>query len=94
MPTQGSGMSMFVMLGLFIVVMYFFMIRPQSKRQKELAQFRNELKQGDKVVTLGGIHGTVKVVTESTIILTISENVDICVEKTAIIKDPSEVSQA
>ena len=52
---QGSGMMFWVMIILMFVIMWFFMIRPQRKQQKELEKFRNELKRGDKVVTIGGI---------------------------------------
>ena len=48
-----------VMLVLIMVIIYFFMIRPQTKRQKELKKFRENLKVGDKVVTIGGIHGKI-----------------------------------
>ena len=58
-PAQGGGWTMWVMLILIFVIMWFFMIRPQRKQQKELENFRNALKKGDKVVTIGGIFGTV-----------------------------------
>lgn len=51
--------SFLIMMGLIFVVMYFFMIRPQQKKQKELAKFRNTLAKGDKIVTIGGIYGVV-----------------------------------
>ena len=57
---QGAGWSMWIMLALIFVIMWFFMIRPQRKQQKELEKFRNALKKGDKVVTIGGIYGTVE----------------------------------
>ena len=57
----GSGLSMWIMLALIFIVMWFFMIRPQRKQQKELDNFRNSLKNGDKVVTIGGIYKDVKV---------------------------------
>lgn len=56
----GGGMSMIVMLVLLFVIMWFFMIRPQQKKQKEIRNFQNSLREGDKVVTGGGIYGTVK----------------------------------
>ena len=56
----GSQWSMWIMLALIFVVMWFFMIRPQRKQQKELQNFRDSLKKGDKVVTIGGIYGTIK----------------------------------
>ena len=56
-PPQGGGALMWVMMALIFVVMWFFMIRPQRKQQKELQAFRDSLKKGDKVVTIGGIYG-------------------------------------
>lgn len=56
----GSGMSMLLMMLAIFAIFWFFMIRPQQKRQKEIRTFQNSLSQGDKVVTGGGIYGTVK----------------------------------
>lgn len=74
---------------LMFVVFYFFMIRPQSKKAKDDKKFRDELKQGDKVVTIGGIHGKVADVKESAVILEVSNNVKLRVEKSAISRDNS-----
>lgn len=87
---QGSGLSMWIMLILIIVVMWFFMIRPQRKQQKELQKFREGLKKGDKVVTIGGIYGTVVDVKEKTLLLEIDNNVRIKVDKNSVVKDFSE----
>lgn len=84
---QGSGFSMIIMLVLMGVVFYFFMIRPQQKRQKELNEFRNSLNPGDKVMTVGGIHGIVSSITDTTIIVTIAQGVDIAVEKSCVVAD-------
>lgn len=59
-PAGGGGMSMLLMMVAIFAIFWFFMIRPQQKRQKEIRNFQNSLKQGDKVVTGGGIYGTVK----------------------------------
>ena len=56
---QGSGMSMIIMMVAIFAIMWFFMIRPQQKRQKEIQKFQNELTEGQQVVTGGGIYGTV-----------------------------------
>ena len=89
---QGGGMgSMLLMMVALIAVFYFFMIRPQQKRQKELQQFRNELKKGDKIVTIGGIHGYIHTVSDSTVVVTIAENVNVSFEKSAIIKDTTDM---
>ena len=66
---SGGGMSMFIMLGAIILVFYFFMIRPQQKKQKQLQNFRDTLKRGDKIVTIGGIHGKITDVQEGTFII-------------------------
>ncbi len=55
----GEGMGNLLMIGLIVVVFYFFMIRPQAKKQKEEKKFRESIKKGDKVVTVGGIHGKI-----------------------------------
>lgn len=87
---QQGGWSMWIMLILIIVVMWFFMIRPQRKQQKELQKFREGLKKGDKVVTIGGIYGTVVDVKEKTLLLEIDNNVRIKVDKNSVVKDFSE----
>ena len=68
---------------MILVVFYFFMIRPQMKKQKELKKFRENLKVGDKVVTIGGIHGKILEMSESTILVN-SEGSKIRFEKSAI----------
>ncbi len=77
---------------LIIVVFYFFMIRPQMKRQKELVNYRTSLKKGDKVITTGGIYGKISEVSEQTLVLEIDNNVHIKVEKSAVLKDPSDLN--
>ena len=84
---QGGGLSMWIMLALIFVVMWFFMIRPQRKQQKELQNFRDSLKKGDKVVTIGGIYGTVCEVKEDSVLIEVDNNVKIRVSKQAIVKD-------
>jgi len=91
---QGSDanplMSMLPLL-LIVVVFYFFMIRPQMKRQKEVRKFRESLAKGDKVVTTGGVYGKIVEVKETVIILEIAKDVHITVDKNGIIKDMSDV---
>jgi len=89
---QGGGYSMLIMMVMIIVIFYFFMIRPQMKRQKELANYRNTLKKGDKVVTTGGIYGKIQEVNEQTILLEVDNNVHIKVDKSAVIRDPSDLA--
>ena len=76
-------MQQIVMLVLVLAVFYFFMIRPQQKKQKEVKKFRENLTTGDKVVTIGGVHGKILEVTETTVLL-ISEGRKIRFEKSAI----------
>ena len=90
---QGSSWSMWIMLALIFVVMWFFMIRPQKKQQKELQNFRDGLKKGDKVVTIGGIYGTVCEVKEGTVLMEVDNNVKIRVSKNALVKDFTEQPQ-
>ena len=61
---QGGGMQMIIMMVVLFAIVYFFMIRPQNKKQKEIQKFRNALTVGQNVVTIGGIHGTVKGIDE------------------------------
>ncbi|MBO5764466.1 MAG: preprotein translocase subunit YajC, partial [Bacteroidales bacterium] len=72
-------------------VMYFFMIRPQQKKQKEIEKFRNSLKKGDKVVTIGGIYGTVAEIKEKYVLVEVDANVKLRIDKSAIVKDMSDV---
>ncbi len=80
-----------ILFGGIFVVFYLFMIRPQQKKAKETQKFINELKTGDKVVTIGGVHGTVVSVREKTLLVEIdaSKGVRVVFEKTAISKDAS-----
>jgi preprotein translocase subunit YajC len=76
-------MQQLIMLVMIVVVFYFFMIRPQMKKQKELKKFRENLAVGDKVVTIGGIHGKILEVADSTVLVQ-SEGTKIRFEKSAI----------
>ena len=90
---QGGGLSMWIMLILIFVVMWFFMIRPQRKQQKELQAFRDGLKKGDKVVTIGGIYGTVCEIKENNVLIEVDNNVKIRVSKQALVKDFTDPQQ-
>ena len=85
----GEGGSTILMFGLMFVVFYLFMIRPQMKKTKEEKKFREEMKKGDKVVTIGGIHGKIAEVKETTILLDVGEGQRLKLEKAAISKDNS-----
>lgn len=88
---QGSGQI--IMLVLMVVVFYFFMIRPQMKKQKEQKEFRSNLKPGDKVVTIGGIHGKILEITDTTVLIN-SEGTKLRMEKSAISQTVAENLQA
>ena len=88
-----NGFMTILMLVLMFGVMWIFMIRPQRKQQKELDNFRNSLKKGDKVVTIGGIYGTVCEIKESSVLIEVDNNVKIRVSKQALVKDFSETAQ-
>ena len=90
---QGGGWTMWVMLALIFGVMWFFMIRPQRKQQKELQNFRDSLAKGDKVVTIGGIFGTVAEVKEDSVLMEVDNGVKIRVSKQAIVKDFTDPSR-
>lgn len=88
------GMQSLIFLVLIIVVFYFFMIRPQVKKQKEMTNYRSSLKKGDKVLTSGGIYGKINDVKDTTITLEIADNVIVKVDKTAVVKDAADTDAA
>jgi preprotein translocase subunit YajC len=87
---QGNW-SFLIMMVLIFVVMWFFLIRPQQKKQKELARFRNELKKGDKVVTVGGIYGVVVDLKDKYIIMEVDSNIKLRVDRNCIVKDVTDI---
>ncbi len=88
---QGSMWSSLLMIVMLFVVMYFFMVRPQRKQQNELEHFRNSLAKGQKVVTAGGIYGTVKEVKEFYILMEVDGNVTLRVDKTAVMRTNADI---
>jgi preprotein translocase subunit YajC len=78
-----DGAGSLIMLVMILVVFYFFMMRPQMKKQKELKKFRENLKVGDKVVTIGGIHGKILELAETTVLIS-SDGTKIRFDKSAI----------
>jgi len=87
----GGGASSLFLIGGMFVIMYFFMIRPQQKKQKDQQAYIDALKAGDKVVTIGGLHGTVVSVRDKSVVLEVDANkgVRMVFLKTAISKDSS-----
>lgn len=84
-----GGMSMIIMMVAIFSIMYFFMIKPQQKRQKEIQKFQNELTEGTQVVTGGGIYGTVKSIdlAKNTVDVKIARDVVVTVDKAYVFKD-------
>lgn len=91
---MGEGGMQLVMLLLILGVFYFFMIRPQMKKQKELKKFRETLAVGDKVVTIGGIHGKVLEIADTSILLSCEGSSKIRVEKSAVSTGADEQQMA
>lgn len=90
----GSPWSSLIFIVLLIVVFWLFFIRPQSKKAKEEQKFREGLQKGDKVVTIGGFHGKVTEVKETTVMISIAPNTEVEVEKTALVQNGARVGQA
>ena len=90
---QGSGMSMIIMMVAIFAIMWFFMIKPQQKKQKEIQKFQSELTEGQQVITGGGIYGTVKSIdlTKNTVDVKIARDVVITVDKSYVFKDTANV---
>lgn len=86
MAATGSQSMLMTVLPfvLIIAIFYFFIIRPQNKKQKEAEQMRNAISKGDKVVTIGGIHGTVSSVKERTVIIKVEDGARIEFDRSAI----------
>jgi len=89
---ESQWMSM-LPLFLILIVFYFFFIRPQTKKNKEQKKFRENLKKGDKVVTIGGIHGKVAELKETTVTVDVGNQQKLTIEKSAVVMDTSEVGQ-
>ena len=90
---QGGGMSSLIMIVALIVIFYFFMIRPQQKRQKEIRNFREGLKTGDKVITAGGIYGKIRNVNDTTFQIEIAEGVKIIIDKGSVYPSAADAAQ-
>ncbi len=87
-PAGGSGgggfISTIIMFGAIFLIFYFMIIRPQQRRAKEREKLLSNLQKGDKVVTSGGLHGTIAGIDEKTVLLQVSDNVKMKFERTAI----------
>lgn len=92
-PAQGGGMSGIIMIVAMIAIFYFFMIRPQQKKQKEIRKFREALKKGDKIITAGGIYGRIVEVEATSFMIEIDNNVKIRVDKNSVYASPEDAQQ-
>ena len=90
----GSGMSSLIMIVLLIAIFYFFMIRPQSNKQKQIKKFREGMQKGDKVTTAGGIYGRIVSIKENVVILEIAPNVDIKIDKGSVYPSMQDAAEA
>ena len=84
LQAAGGNFSMIIMMVAIFAIMYFFMIRPQQKKQKEIMTFRNNLTIGQEVVTAGGIYGKVKELDVTTVTLEIASGVKIKIDRNSI----------
>ena len=92
-PQQPSPWGFYIMIGLMILVLWLFMWRPESKRRKEMQKFREGLKKGDKVITAGGIYGTVKEIKERTLLIEDDGNVTLRVDKNMVVADTTDLQK-
>lgn len=83
----GGGLQTLLMFGLIFIVFYFFMIRPQVKKQKEQKKFRDSLSKGDKIVTIGGIHGKIAEIQENTVVIEVEGANRLKIEKSAVAQE-------
>lgn len=88
---KGSMWSSLIWIVALIVIFWLFFIRPQSKKAKEQQKFRDELKKGDKVVTIGGFHGKITEVKENTVMVSLAPDVIVELEKSALVQNASQV---
>ena len=89
-PTFMEQYGMWVLILGMIAIMYFFMWRPESKRRKQMQQFRDGLKKGDKIITAGGIYGVIKEVHETSLLIEVDSNVTLRIDKNMVVGDPTQ----
>ena len=92
--SANAGIMQFLFFGGIVAIFYFFMIRPQQKRAKEEKVFREGLQKGDRVLTIGGIYGTVETIEDNSALVRVDQNVKIRFDKTALRAAPSETVAA
>lgn len=96
LAAQGGATSSWMNIGMIVlifVIFYFFMIRPQQKKQKEIKSFQDSLENGKKIITQGGIYGTIREVKENYVVVEISDGVKIKVNKNMVFDSPEDASK-
>ena len=81
---EDSGLTYLIFFGLIFFIMYFFMIRPQVKKQKKENAFRDALKKGQKVITIGGIHGKIIEISQNTLVIGLVDGNKLKIEKSSV----------
>ncbi len=84
--------SSFIFIGLMVLAMWLLIWRPESKKRKAAAAFRDSLKKGDKIITAGGIFGTIKEVKDASVLVEVDSNVTLRVDKTMVAADPATLT--
>ena len=92
-PEGQNPLVTFLPLILVFVIFYFFMIRPQVRKQKELSSYRSALKKGDKIITTGGIYGKITDVKDNTVTVDVGDNILLKIDKSAVLKDSSDLEK-
>lgn len=92
-PEGQNPLVTFLPLILVFVIFYFFMIRPQVRKQRELTNYRGALKKGDKIITTGGIYGRITDVKDNTVTVDVGDNILLKIDKSAVLKDSSDLKQ-
>jgi len=92
-PEGSNPLVTFLPLILVFVIFYFFMIRPQVRKQKELSNYRGSLKKGDKIITSGGIYGKITDVKDNTVTVDVGDNVLLKIDKSALLKDSADIDK-
>jgi len=90
MGAEGGVLGMLIPIILMVVIFYFLLIRPQQKRQKQTRQMQSELQKGNKVVTIGGFHGTIHALDEGTVVIQSDEGAKLTYDRAAIREIKSE----
>ena len=85
--------SFIIMIALMVLVLWLFMWRPEAKRRKQMQEFRNGLKKGDKVITAGGIYGVVKEIKETTLLIEVDGNVTLRIDKNMVVADNTDLQR-